>query len=275
MHSRNGKKLYDGHFHYFTGPKSYYPEKVIHGSPPPFKRKQRTLERNDPSISVQEKKDLYEFANQYGRGVRQKTVREKTKEECGSLPHSLSLLPFRVQGVGEDVSVQDLAIRAVDNNAESSIINCRVRFHAGQVVAVRHNRKRETLSFFLALIKGDILVKQTPGSVEFVDKFMNVLWLDKCCSDAFTFMEAYPDSRNSPLSIIDKVEIDVRDEDDGKIYIISQVEVNRIELLVNGVVHEDEDDVNESESDDEEDGPRRVQLTTRTGRSATRIRLRK
>ena len=118
-------------------------------------------------------------------------------------------------------------------------------------------------------------MKQTPGSVEFVDKFMNVLWLDKCCSDAFTFMEAYPDSRNSPLSIIDKVEIDVRDEDDGKKYIISQVEVNRIELLVNGVVDEDEDDVNESESEDEEDGPRRVQLTTRAGRSATRIRLRK
>lgn len=73
----------------------------------------------------------------------------------------------------------------------------------------------------------------------------------------------------------DKVEIDVRDEDDGKKYIISQVEVNRIELLVNGVVDEDEDDVNKSESEDEEDGPRRVQLTTRTGRSATRIRLRK
>ena len=218
---------------------------------------------------------MYEFANRYGRGVRQKTVREKKKEECGSLPHSLSFLPFRVQAVGEDVSVQDIAIRTVDNNAESSIINCHVRFHAGQVVAVRHNRKRETLSFFLALIKEDILVKQTPGSVEFVDKFMNVLWLDKCCSDAFTFMEAYPDSRNSPLSIIDKVEIDVRDEDDGKKYIISQVEVNRIELLVNGVVDEDEDDVNESESEDEEGGPRRVQLTTRTGRSATRIRLRK
>ena len=129
MHLRNGrKKLYNGHFHYFTGPKSYYPEKVIHGSPPPFKRKQRTLERNDLSISAQDKKDLYEFANRYGRGVRQKTVREKKKEECGSLPHSLSFLPFRVQAVGEDVSVQDIAIRTVDNNAESSIINCHVRF---------------------------------------------------------------------------------------------------------------------------------------------------
>ena len=152
MHLRNGKKLYDGHFHYFTGPKSYYPGKVIHGSPPPFNRKQRTLERNDPNISAQDKKDLYEFANQYGRSVRQKTVREKTREECRSLPRSLSFLPFRVQGVGEDVSVQDLAIRAMDNNVESSLINCRVRFHVGQVVAVRHNRKRETLSFFLALL---------------------------------------------------------------------------------------------------------------------------
>ena len=218
---------------------------------------------------------MYEFANQYGRSVRQKTVREKTKEECGSLPHSLSFLPSRVQGFGEDVSVQDLAIRAMDNNVESSVINCRVRFHVGQVVAVRHNRKRETLSFFLALIKEDILVKQTLGSVEFVDKFMNVLWLDKCRSDAFTFAEAYPDSRNSPLSIIDQVEVDVRDEDDGKKYTISQVEVNRIELLVNGIVDEEEDDVNESESEDDEDGPRRVQLTTRTGRSATRIRLTK
>ena len=29
------KRMYNGHFHYFTGPKSYYPEKVIHSTPPP------------------------------------------------------------------------------------------------------------------------------------------------------------------------------------------------------------------------------------------------
>ena len=94
--------------------------------------------------------------------------KQKNAEVC----HTVYLFPFRVQGVGEDVSVQDLAIRAVDNNAESSIMNCHVRFHAGQVVAVRHNRKRETLSFFLALIKEDILVKQTPGSV---DSWINLI----------------------------------------------------------------------------------------------------
>ena len=29
------KRMYRGHFHYFTGPKSYYPDKVMNSAPPP------------------------------------------------------------------------------------------------------------------------------------------------------------------------------------------------------------------------------------------------
>ena len=102
---------------------------------------------------------------------------------------------------------------------------------------------------------------------------MNVLWLDKSHFDAFTFVAANPDSRNYPLSIIVKVQVEIKDEEDEKR--MPQAEVYKIELLVmNGVIHESKDEngsnENESEDQEDEDGPQRIQLTTRTGRSATK-----
>ena len=38
------KRMYDGEFVYFSGPSSYYPEKIIHASPPPYPSKVSKLQ---------------------------------------------------------------------------------------------------------------------------------------------------------------------------------------------------------------------------------------
>ena len=62
-----------------------------------------------------------------------------------------------------------------------------------------------------------------------------------------------------------------------KLYTISQQEVLRIERILKGGVDSDidsEDESSDASEDEQLGGPSRVSCRTRTGRTATRIRLR-
>ena len=79
-------------------------------------------------------------------------------------------------------------------------------------------------------------------------KKVDFLWLDNSNSDnSLIFQEAYRDNKNSPHSIINKVDIDVSTNDSGiTLYELSQSEVDRIERNLQGGSDSDIDSDNDS-----------------------------
>ena len=139
-----------------------------------------------------------------------------------------------------------------------SFLYYEILFKAGEVVAVRHGRRREQWGFYLAILLKDLLVKDKAAhELQFTDKVMDILWLDNSdTGDIFLFKEAYEDHQNSPYSVVDGVCADVCTGDSGsKSYRLQQEEVNRTERILKGGAHSDieskeELDENEVASDD-------------------------
>lgn len=283
------KHMYDGEFVYFTGPSSYYPEKIIHASPPPYPSKVSKLQEGISKLSLTDKLTLHDFAGVYGRSVRQNSVREKTKEETCHLPYEVS---FRLQAEksGTVVHTQSIAtdggggiVEEGDDRddvlgvRQSLIMPYNVLFSKGDVVAVRHARKREQWGFFLALLNKDLVVKQRSSvDIVFLDGAMDITWFENSSSDdIFFFREGNRDTHNSPYTVIDKVDVGLGEDDQGRFYIICQADVDRLERQLKGGP---DSDVASESSDDEENGEPesfepRVSVTTRSGRLTSRLRL--
>ena len=141
---------------------------------------------------------------------------------------------------------------------------------------MKHARRRKQFSFFLAVVMKDLLVKSTSATeLEFVEETVDFLWFDNNNSDnSLIFQEAYRDNKNSPYSIIDKVDIDVSTNDSGiTLYDLPQSEVDRIERNLQGGSDSDIDSDNDSTFEEEDDRPPRECYSTRTGRAATQLRL--
>ena len=110
---------------------------------------------------------------------------------------------------------------------------------------------------------------------------MHILWLDNSdTGDKFVFYESYRDDRNSPYIIIDRVRIDeiITYTSGWRSYKLPQEEADRIERLLKGgddsdIDSDDERVENEEVADeDSSDEPHKsVFVSTRSGRSATRL----
>ena len=83
------KRMYRGHFHYFNGPKSYYPNKVMDSFPPP-KLPVTLIEEGMARVTLEETREMKDFVTSLGRSVRQHSVRDKSKEDTGHLPYAVS-----------------------------------------------------------------------------------------------------------------------------------------------------------------------------------------
>ena len=97
-------RIYQKDFSYFTGPNSFYPEKIIKGEPSNIKTRPPSSQQTEGRNSSGSKEEntmrenvMREFAGEYGRGVRQENVRSKTKELTGTLPYALSMCPTTSQ----------------------------------------------------------------------------------------------------------------------------------------------------------------------------------
>ena len=75
--------MYRGHFHYFNGPKSYYPNKVM-DSPVSL------VEDGIARMTLFETREMRDFATSLGRSIRQHSVRDKSKEDTGHLSYALA-----------------------------------------------------------------------------------------------------------------------------------------------------------------------------------------
>ncbi|PFX27318.1 Sentrin-specific protease 1 [Stylophora pistillata] len=152
----------------------------------------------------------------------------------------------------------------------SSTFGASVRQHT-------HARRREQFSFFLAMVMKDLLVNSTSATeLEFAEETVDFLWLGNSNSDnSLIFQEAYRNNKNSPYSIIDKVDIDVSTKDSGiTLYELPKSKVDRIERNLQGGTDSDIDGDNDSTSEEEEDDrPPRECYNTRNSRAATRLRL--
>ena len=133
-----------------------------------------------------------------------------------------------------------------------------VYFAVDDVVAIKHARKREVFSFFLAVLLKDVLIKETPGNeFEFAKDTVDVLWLNNSDSDdSLAFTVAYRDCKNSPYTIVDKVAVVIEQDTSGKkLYSFSQEEADRIERRLQGgpdsVLESDVDNGTDDESDEE------------------------
>ena len=86
------KYMYRGHFHYYAGPKSYYPYKVINCRHPPVNDDLTSeMDHQMELLTLEHKRQLREFSSTFGASVRQHTVRDKSKEETGCSPYAVSL----------------------------------------------------------------------------------------------------------------------------------------------------------------------------------------
>ena len=84
------KHMYRGHFHYYAGPKSHYPDKVINCRLPPV-NDDLTSDHQMERLTSEDKRQPREVSSTFGASVRQHTVRDKSKEETGCLPYAVSL----------------------------------------------------------------------------------------------------------------------------------------------------------------------------------------
>ena len=161
-------------------------------------------------MTLEETREMRDFATSLGRSVRHHSVRDESKEDTGHLPYTIT---FFFQEREPSSKIETTALMEGQNDAQQqerelpSLLQCEVHFKSKEVIAVKHNRRREQWGFFLALLLKDLLVKERRGNeLVFTDNVMHILWLDNSdTGDKFIFSEAYRDDRNSPYTIIDRV----------------------------------------------------------------------
>ena len=254
--------MYSGHFHYYTGPKSHYTDKVISCRHPPVNDDvTRETDHQMERLTLEDKRQLREFSSTFDASVRQHTVREKSKEETGCLPYAVSLdLQRREPGstVPHTSFLGESASSEATDNPLTVQLQHEVLFATRDVVAVKHARRREQFSFFLSVVMKDLLVKSTSATdLEFADEIVDFLWLDNSNSDnSLIFQEACRDNKNSPYSIIDKVDIDVSTNGYGiTLYELPQSEVDHIERYLRRGSDSDIDSDNDSTSKEDDRPP--------------------
>ena len=83
----------------------------------------------------------------------------------------------------ESLDPQSASSEATDNPLTVQL-QYEVLFATRDAVAVKHARRREQFSFFLAVVMKDLLVKSTSATeLEFAEETVDFLWLDNSNSD--------------------------------------------------------------------------------------------
>ena len=185
-------------------------------SSPPPKPPVTLIEEGIAKMALEETREMRDFATSLGRSVRHHSVRDESREDTGHLPYAIT---FSIQEREPSSKIETTALMEGENDAQQqerqlpfnpSLLQCEVYFKSKEVIAVKHNRRREQWGFFLALLLKDLLVKERRGNeLVFADNVMHISWLDSSdTSDKFVFSEIYRDDRNSPYTIIDGVRTD-------------------------------------------------------------------
>ena len=99
---------------------------------------------------------MREFAGEYGRGARQENVRSKAKELTGTLPYALSMCPITITASLEESEDVTTACQVADANVtlRSTAVRVQTIYQKDDILAVRHNRRREILPPVMSAMMG-------------------------------------------------------------------------------------------------------------------------
>lgn len=142
-------------FSYFRGPESYYPEaRVSNPVAVNYDRKTRAHAADlDKKSRAEQRREPVRFARDYGKGLRQKTVREKSKEMTGSLPYAVTWRPEESEEPREVQLNLDLDREVVVPRAGGvPVKTVRSLFREGEAVAVLAPRT-DREAYWVALVK--------------------------------------------------------------------------------------------------------------------------
>ena len=147
---------------------------------------------------------MWEFSGEYGRDVRQENVRSKTKEQTGTLPHALSMCPTTITASLEESDGVTTACQVVDVNValRSTAVRVQTIYQKDDILAARHNRRREISPFWLAVLLEDVQIEVNGGN--FVLQRVSLKWLNQT-SDSLTYTSADVCNGNSPKCILTRV----------------------------------------------------------------------
>ena len=189
---------------------------------------------------------MREFVGEYGKGVRQENVRSKTKELTGTLPYALSMCSSVITASSEDChDVTACQIEDANEVLQAGTVRVQTVYHNKDVVAVRHNRRREISPFWLAILSQDVQLEVDGGNS--LRKKVQFQWLNPT-SDPLTYTPGDVCDRNSPNCILTRVlgftakvsSITLTSEEDS-----------RLSRLANGDL--DDEDVGDDEDQTPED----------------------
>ena len=147
---------------------------------------------------------MREFVREYGRGVRQETVRSKTKELTRTLPYALRSRPTVITNSSEEEQDVTAACQIVNVRDEMLGGNVRVQvvYRKEDVVALRHNRRSEMSPYWLAVLLEDVQVKA--DSRNFVRNEVVLRWLNQA-EDTLTYTSGDICAEYSPKCILTRV----------------------------------------------------------------------
>lgn len=187
------------------------------------------------------------MVREYGKGVRQENVRSKTKGLTGTLPYALSMRPTTITATSEECQDVTTACQIVDGNVQLRGRTVRVQtiYHKEDVVAVRHDRRREISPFWLAVLLEDVQVEVSDGN--FLRQKVAIQWLNQT-SDPLTYNPGDVCNENSPKCILTRV---LGFTSEGPNITLTTEEDTRLCRLANGDL--DEDDVGENQNETVED----------------------
>ena len=108
--------------------------------------------------------------------MRQLNVRSKTKGQIGMQPYAISTRP---NIISPSESTDDVVSAAEEcgvlRRGQGQVVRVQTIHHTGDVVAIRHNRTRVTISYWLAVLKED--VHNDVNTNEFVKTTVLFQWL--------------------------------------------------------------------------------------------------
>ena len=198
---------------------------------------------------------MREFAGEYGRGVRQEKVHSKTKEPTGTLPYALSTCPTTITAWLEESDDVTTACQVVDANVALPRTAARVQsiYQKDNILAVRHNCRREISPFWLAVLLEDVEIQVNGGN--FVQQRGSLKWLNQT-SDSLTHTSGDVCNGNSPQCILTQV---LNFSSDGSDIISTSEEDNTLCRIANGNYGDDDDDDDDDDDNENETAPPTVE----------------
>ena len=132
------------------------------------------------------------------------SAQKRKSSVTGTLPYALSMCPTTITASLEESEDVTTACQVVDANVALRSTDVRVQtiYQKDDILAVRHNRRREISPFWLAVLLDDVQIEV--NGENFVQQRVSLKWLNQT-SDSLTYTYGDVCNANFPKSILTRV----------------------------------------------------------------------